>query len=374
MQGRADCITSHPRGKAGFAAAACTRRLAVTQMAIILRPMRRRKFLQMGMTAGLLPNLLRAAPAGEIMTVRGPRPAAELGFVLPHEHVLVDFIGAAEVSPARYEADAAFVKIKPYLDEARSLGCRTLCECTPAYLGRDPRLLVRLSEACGLNLITNTGYYAARQNKFLPPHALEENADALARRWLREWRDGIDGTGVRPGLIKIGLDAGPLSEQARKLVQAAARTHRASGLTIAAHTGNHIAAQEELTILRDEGVAPAAWIWVHAQNAADEAVLLAAGRAGAWLSFDGVSPRSLTKHVTLVVAMKRAGLLGQVLVSHDAGWYRPGEPDGGQYRGYDVLFRAFLPALRKEGLSESEIGQLTVRNPARAFAIQVRLA
>jgi len=338
--------------------------------------MKRREFLKTVGAVSAMPGLLRAAvpTAPEVMTVRGKRAAGGLGFVLPHEHVLVDFIGAAEVSPSRYDTAVVFEKIKPYLDEAKSLGCATLFECTPAYLGRDPRLLVRLSEATGLNLVTNTGYYAARQNKFLPAHALEEDADALAERWGREWREGIEGTGVRPGFIKIGLDAGPLSEQGRKLVQAAARTHRATGLTIAAHTGNQVAAQEELAILRAEGVSPAAWMWVHAQNATDEAALVAAGRAGAWLSFDGVSPRTLARHVAVVIAMKRAGVLGQVLVSHDAGWYRPGEPNGGQYRGYDVLFRAFLPALRREGCSEAEIRQLTVENPARAYTLGPRLA
>ncbi|MBM3853621.1 MAG: phosphotriesterase [Verrucomicrobia bacterium] len=338
--------------------------------------MKRREFLKTVGAASGMAGLLRAAvpAAPEVMTVRGKRPAGSLGFVLPHEHVLVDFIGAAEVSPARYDAAVAYEKIKPFLDEAKALGCATLFECTPAYLGRDPRLLVRLSEATGLNLVTNTGYYAARQNKFLPAHALAEDADALAERWAREWREGIEGTGVRPGFIKIGLDAGALTEQGRKLVQAAARTHRATGLTIAAHTGNQVAAQEELAILRAEGVSPAAWIWVHAQNATDEAALVAAARAGAWLSFDGVSPRTLARHVAVVVAMKREGVLGQVLVSHDAGWYRPGEPNGGQYRGYDVLFRAFLPALRKEGFADAEIRQLTVENPARAYALGTRLA
>ncbi len=336
--------------------------------------MKRREFLQLAAVAGLGAKIRAATPAAEVMTVRGPRPAGSLGCVLPHEHVLVDFVGAAEVSPARYDADVACAKIKPFLDEAKSLGCATLCECTPAYLGRDPRLLVRLSEATGLHLVTNTGYYAARQNKFIPAHALHADADALAGRWRREWDEGIDGTGVRPGFIKIGMDAGPLSEQARTLVQAAARCHRASGLTIAAHTGNQVAAAEQLALLRQEGVRAAAWIWVHAQNATDESALAAAAREGAWLSFDGVSPRSLTRHVALVMAMKREGLLGRVLVSHDAGWYRPGEPEGGTYRGYDVLFRALLPALRKEGVSAEEIDQLTVRNPAQAFTVGVRTA
>ncbi len=338
--------------------------------------MQRREFIKLGTVAcagwglGLRAAIPPAPP--EVMTVRGPRPASELGLVLPHEHVLVDFVGAAEVSPARYDADAAFAKIKPFVEEAKTLGCATIVECTPAFLGRDPRLLVRLSEATGVTLITNTGYYAARQNKFLPEHAKTEDADALAARWVREWRDGIDGTGVRPGFIKLGFDAGALSDVAQKLVRAAARTHRGSGLTIAAHTGDDTAALAQVALLREERVQPAAWIWVHAQNVKQEETLAELAREGAWLSFDGISPRSLSRHVHLVSVMKRQGMLGQVLISHDAGWYRPGEPDGGAFRGYDVLFNAFLPALRKEGFTEEEVRQLTVANPARAFAIQVR--
>jgi len=63
-----------------------------------------------------------------------------------------------------------------------------------------------------------------------------------------------------------------------------------------------------------------------------------------------------------------------VLSSHDAGWYRVGEPDGGQYRGYDVMFRALLPGLREAGCSGAEIQQLTVTNPARAMAVRPRRA
>lgn len=340
--------------------------------------MQRRAFIRLLAGSGLAPIALRPAAGAlagrepEVMTVRGRLPAARLGVVLPHEHVLVDFIGAAEISADRYSAEAAFARIRPYLERVRTLGCTTMFECTPAFLGRDPRLLVRLSEATGVNLITNTGYYTARQNKFLPAHALTEDADALAARWRREWEDGIDATGIRPGFVKIGVDAGGLTEQGRKIVRAAARVHRASGLTIAAHTGDHLAANEQLAVLREEGVKPDAWIWVHAHNAKDEASLLAAARAGAWLGFDGVSPRTLPRHVQLVTTMKSNGLLGRVLVSQDAGWYRPGEPDGGQFRDYEFLFRVFLPALRTAGLTESEVEELTVSNPARAYAIAKR--
>ncbi len=70
--------------------------------------------------------------------------------------------------------------------------------------------------------------------------------------------------------------------------------------------------------------------------------------------------------------MKRRGLLAHVMISHDAGWYRPGEPGGGEFRPFDTLFTQFLPALEAAGFSAGEVHQLTVENPARAFSIRVR--
>src|SRR5262249_59868276 len=97
--------------------------------------------------------------------------------------------------------------VLPHLKRVREQGIRTLVDCTPAYLGRDPALLRRLSESSGLNILTPTGYYGAGGGKFLADHARTESSDELAARWLREWRDGIGGTGDRPRLIE--LRAGP---------------------------------------------------------------------------------------------------------------------------------------------------------------------
>ena len=225
--------------------------------------------------------------------------ADALGITLAHEHVLVDFIGADRVSPSRYDRDAAFAKALPHLERLARLGCRTLVECTPAYLGRDPVLLQRLSRAASLQILTNTGYYGAANDKFLPPHAFTESADQLAARWIREARDGIDGTGVMPAFMKIGVDAGPLSAVDEKLVRAAARTHRATGLPIYSHTGNGIAALAEVAVLDDERAPLGAFVWVHAQNETDPAVHVQVARRGAWVSFDGVAPQSLERHVGL---------------------------------------------------------------------------
>lgn len=304
---------------------------------------------------------------GTVKTVRGEVAAADLGVTLPHEHVLVDFIGADRVSPARYDPDAAFRKALPHLEQVYRLGGRTVVECTPAYLGRDVRLLRRLSEASRLHILTNTGYYGAANDKFLPPHAVSETADQLAARWIAEAGDGIDGTGIRPAFLKIGVDAGPLSPVDEKLVRAAARTHRATGLPVYSHTGDGVAALAQLAVLEGERVPLGAFIWVHAQNERDDEIHRTVARRGAWVAFDGLGPQSLERYVAMTLAMREVGLLGRVLVSHDAGWYRVGEPDGGEYRSHDFLFTHFLPALRSRGMSEADIKTLVAENPQRAL-------
>jgi phosphotriesterase-related protein len=313
---------------------------------------------------------------GKIWTVRGPIEPAELGFCLPHEHVMVDFIGAAEATPQRYDVNNVIAVVFPFLTQLKDLGGRSLVECTPAHLGRDPKVLSQLSEATGLNILTNTGYYAANGGKHLPDHAKTETVDQLAARWLREWKEGIGDTGVRPGFIKIGVGIGPLTEVERKLVRAAARVHLASGLTIAAHTGGGRAAIEQLDLLKEEGADGSAFIWVHAQTERDAGKHAEAAARGAFIEFDGLSADSnvIKLHVGLVNALRRRGKIDRVLISHDAGWYHVGEPNGGEFRSYEPLFANFLPALRAGGYEDEDIQILTVDNPRAAYTIQPRPA
>jgi phosphotriesterase-related protein len=155
-------------------------------------------------------------------------------------------------------------------------------------------------------------------------------------------------------------------------VVAAARTHLATGLTIAVHTGDGVAARETLKALEREGVGPSAYVWVHAQNEQDRAVQVALAAAGAWVELDGVGPRTAAAHADAVADLTRRGHLGRLLVSQDAGWYHVGEPGGGSYRPYSFLLETFVPALRERGLTDAQVRTLLVENPARAFAIGVR--
>jgi predicted metal-dependent phosphotriesterase family hydrolase len=336
--------------------------------------MLRRRFLVTTMSAlagAALAREASAAPKLSVMTVRGRIDADQLGTTLMHEHVMVDFIGADKVSRDRYDAEQVFATAAPHLKRAAELGCRTFIDCTPAWLGRDVSVLQRLSLAIGLNIVTNTGYYGARKHVFIPAHAYKESAEQLAGRWIREFERGIDGSKIKPGVIKIGVDAGPLSEINSKLVSAAALTHLRTGLTIGSHTGDGIAAMQQLDILEKRGVSPKAFIWIHAQSEKDKEIHVRAAKRGCWVEFDGISANSVQSHVDLVKSLAGAGFLDRLLISMDAGWYHIGEPGGGNYRGYESLFTEFLPALRKD-FSEAQVERLIAVNPQEALALRVR--
>lgn len=298
---------------------------------------------------------LLLAPVMRLRELRVP------GSILVHEHILVDFIGADSIHPGRYDPDEVFRVARPKLEELRQFGCVRLLECTPQYLGRDPRLLARLSEAIGIELWTNTGIYGAAKHRYVPAWARQASAEELARRWIREARDGLDG--VRPRFVKTGVSGAPLAELDRKLIRAAGLTSLETGLTIASHTdGGGPAAAEQLEILVALGVEPGKFVWVHAQNEKDHAWHERLARAGAWVEFDGIHEKTLEWHLACVRHMARAGWLRRVLVSQDAGWYHVGEPGGGTFRGYTFIYTGFVPRL-EAGWAK----QLLIENPRAAF-------
>jgi phosphotriesterase-related protein len=309
----------------------------------------------------------------QIMTVTGAIPAKSLGKTLIHEHILVDFVGADRIRPDRWDRQTVRRAVMPYLDEVKKRGVQSILDCTPAFLGRDVRLLQEISQESGLSILTNTGYYGAVDNKYLPTWAFTETDAQLAARWIREFEEGIEGTPVRPGFIKIGVGSGALSELHQKLVRAAAMTHLATGLTICSHTGPALPAFQEMEILHGLGVHPSAFVWVHAQNESDKSRYTTAAKKGAWVSLDGMGWGNFDGYATWLHELKVTGQLNKVLISHDAGWYRPDEANPMEkFVGYTNLFDNLFPLLKEKGFSEKDFDQLLRKNPAEAFGIALR--
>lgn len=309
----------------------------------------------------------------KIITVSGEIPASEIGKTLHHEHLLVDFIGADSTGYHRWDKNEVIEKVLPYLLEIKKAGYKTLVECTPAYLGRDPELLKILVEKSGIQIITNTGLYSAVGAKFIPEYGFTETAEQLAERWITEAKNGIEGSGVFPGFIKIAVERKPLEEINRKVVEAAAITHKETGLVIMSHTGLAIPAYQQLDILKEYGIHPSAFIWTHAHNEKDFDKHIEAAKMGTWIAFDNFKPARLERYVEFVLLMKKEGLLNKVLLSHDAGWYKPGEPNGGTFRGFTEIEDLLVPALLKNGLSQNDISFLFITNPSEAFKVKIRL-
>lgn len=306
----------------------------------------------------------------KVYTVTGEIPPQEMGLTLIHEHILVDFIGADSTGYHRWDKDSVVRRVLPFLEEIKSRGVKTLVECTPSYLGKDPILLKKLTEATGIQFITNTGYYGAVGGKYLPPHTYTETAEALSARWIAEFQNGIEDTGIKPGFIKISVNSGPeLSKIDAKLVRAAALTHMETGLLIVSHTGNWETAKAQIEVLKNEKVNLNHFVWVHAQAEKDFQKYIEAKKEGVWISLDGIA-WDVSGHLERIVFCKEKGLLDHVLLSHDAGWYSPGEPNGGDFKGYTYLFDELIPMLKERGFTQSELDLMLRENPRKAFSIK----
>jgi len=302
---------------------------------------------------------------GWIHTVRGAIRPDELGLTLAHEHILVDFAGAEATGPHRWEADAVVARMRPYLQELVELGARAFVDATPGYLGRDVGLLRRLSEETGLHIITNTGWY---KPPYLPPRATTLAPEEIADEWITEYEQGIDGTEVRPGFVKIAVNPGPLDPLQHKIVAAAARTHLATGLTVASHTGEAHAAQDSLDVAEALGMDLSRYIVVHADQIVSFDDLADIAARGTWVEYDAIGTRSVDDHVNLVLRSLESGWGDQLLLSQDAGWYAVGEPNGGTVRPYTTILTTFRERLAQAGVDEETWRRLMVANPARAYA------
>ena len=332
----------------------------------------------LGVAASTLVPPAASAPTRHVHTVTGPVASSQLGRTLVHEHVLLDFVGAAKLAPGRYSRDEAFAVIRPHLIEAGAAGVTTLVDATPEHLGRDVVLLRRLSASTGVHIVASTGIYAARGEQYVPGYARIETAEQLARRFAREIERGIGATGIRAGVIKTGVNPksdAPLREIEKKIAKAAALAHLATGAAVECHTDQGHAAIQQLEIFAAAKAPPGAFIWIHAHEEKDHAFRLRVARGGGWVDLDGVrtgrlsNPHtSLDWHIECLGRLKQAGLLDRVLLSQDAGWFQVGEPRGGPFHPYTFLLMTFLPMMRASGFSDAEIDRLLIRNPAMALA------
>ena len=165
------CTADSPRLRCGFG------------LSLYIYPMKNGFHVGLFLAIGLLLGCQQKTTE-YIMTVKGPIPASEMGITLSHEHVLVDFIGADSTGYHRWNKEEVAHRVLPFLTEIQEYEVSTLVECTPAYLGRDPWLLMALAEQTGMHLVTNTGYYGAHNNLFVPAQFHQMSAEEVSKLWV----------------------------------------------------------------------------------------------------------------------------------------------------------------------------------------------
>ena len=253
--------------------------------------------------------------AGKVLTVLGPIDGKELGVTLTHEHLTIDHVKAnftepkdsadreLAYKPVSYEIlhwlrynrtenkdNLKLPEEKKIIAEAmyfKRAGGGTIVDVTNRGINRDPKALVRISKATGLNIVMGSGYYLATSH----PADMDKKAEEeITQEIVRDVTEGVDNTGVKAGLIgEIGC-VWPLKDNERKSLIAAAKAQQMTGAPVNIHPGRKREAVFELVdIFKDAGGDLSRVVMSHVDvrvRSHEDRVKLA--KTGCYLEYDNV--------------------------------------------------------------------------------------
>lgn len=294
-----------------------------------------------------------------IQTVTGPVGGDAVAAALPHEHLFVDLLGPTHPDYCGVDWTQVRAACGARLAELRELGVDLLLDCTPIGIGRNVDLLRDVADATGVRIACATGIYKG----FVPRELEEASPDELADVFVRELTDGIDGTDIRAGFIKLATtETGPTSRET-EIHRAGAIAAAATGAAIVLHSPQSSVTRTVLATLEAEGFDPARLVWAHAHDSTLEDNLELAAR-GVTVSFDDISACDDGEAIDRIAALIDTGLGDRVVVSTDTSiWINP--PEMAYERSIDHLLETFLPAI-EERLGVDVRDRLVRGNVARA--------
>jgi phosphotriesterase-related protein len=312
----------------------------------------------------------------KIESVQGPIDTENLGFTLMHEHVMTVNWGMRMTFNNWIDRDTIISNAVNQLTKAKQLGLKTIVDATPINLGRDINILHEVAEKSGVQIIAATGLYYTEE-PFLSGWKPEKIAEQLAT----EACEGIQGTGIKPGIIKCATNAPSISDANRKLLQSTALLHKMTGLPVTTHSSsmnkNGLAQQ---MILLDEGVKPEKLIIGHCGETTDLGYLESLLCAGSYIGLDRFGLDDLCPmkgRVDTLFDLCSKGYERQIVMSHDYNSYIDWWPQD-VFSGlkevnwprwsYHHIMEDVLPFLMDRGVSERLVSVLLVDNPRRIFS------
>jgi 5-phospho-D-xylono-1,4-lactonase len=299
-----------------------------------------------------------------VRTVLGDVPPSEIGLTLTHEHLLTEPAARLQDggdlllnSPGRAIAE---------LDLFRQAGGSAVVELTVAEFGRNPVELRRVSEAAGVHVVAATGHVTPEYwDGVVDVDSMSE--DQLLAEMVRDLTVGFDGCTVHAGIVKAGTSCGRVTPAEERVLRAAAKAQRLTGAPITTHTTAGTMAAEQAEILLDAGADPRRVCLGHLDRQLDVDLHSELAKAGFTIGYDGMSKDWYTPDAQRVDAVRQlvqSGLGDRVCLSGDLA-RRSQLVSWGGGPGYTYIPWRVVPWLRRAGLDDEQIAQITVDNPRR---------
>lgn len=310
----------------------------------------------------------------DVQTATGAVDSAALGQTLMHEHVATLPWSVRANVPGAWDLEAVIAAAAERVRDVMARGVRTIVDLTTVDLDRDVATVAEVARRSGCNIVVASGCW------WQPPSYFSGAPIAwLVELWTREITEGIAGTGIRAGIIKLATDRAGVTPAIEKMLRAGARTHRATGVPISTHTD--VASRrgdDQQRIFQEEGVDLSRVVIGHSGDSNDLDYLKGLLERGSTIGMDrfGIDVFGpMEQRVATVASLCREGYAGQMVLSHDASaaWGGfPGVPRAPQWPHwhYNHIHDDVLPALRVQGVSDDQIAQMLVANPRRIFERQ----
>ncbi len=311
-----------------------------------------------------------------VNTVLGVIDTSELGFTLSHEHVGTNAAGIRHTYPDFIDRSGMLEQATAALKEAYDEGLRTMVDVSTFDLGRDVGLMAEVSRASGVHIIAATGNHLA-----VPRPFGDVSPDVIAPLYIKEIEEGIEGTGIKAGIIKVASDRGGVTPPQEVVLRAAARTHLRTGMPISTHTWSpDRVGDQQVKVFEEEGVDLNRVYIGHSNDDTDLDYLLGLLDKGVWLGLDrfpggrAAGTPDWEGRTEVTKKLIDAGHKTRIMLSHD--YSVPKARNGAAVQeerrkanpdGYNFITRKVLPRLKEMGVSDEDIRQIMVDNPRRFF-------
>ena len=308
-----------------------------------------------------------------VNTVMGKIPVDDLGRTLVHEHLLIGYPGwFMDARQPPFRREDALSRVVDAFQRLRDYGVRSVLDPCPMDLGRDVTFCAEVARRTGLNLICTTGVNTEAKGL---THTLRDlDTEAIAEIFVREIEDGVGDTGIRVGAIKIATGEGCVSLYERKMVVAAARAARITGVAILSHTEKCTCGHDQIDLILGEGLEASRLIVGHSDGTDDHAYQKSLAARGAFVGFDRFGLEMFVPDTVRVKNLKllaESGHKDRIMVSQDSVGCFLGAPPLSEVKLKEVapnwsvthLFENIFPQLRESGMTDTELNALLIDNP-----------